>query len=111
MGGGARHGCDPPHGAAALGADEEVTGVALSIGFGVTGRRLGIGRRVMGIEQPAAEGEVVAASAFDESAAAFSRLYRLRRPPPSTAMEDLRTPRRLNFHPLESDIVTFPLFC
>jgi hypothetical protein len=23
-------------------------------------------------------------------------------------MEDLRTPRRLNFHPLESDIVTFP---
>jgi len=37
MGGEARHGCDPPHGAAAIGADEEVTGVALSIAFGVTG--------------------------------------------------------------------------
>ena len=64
MGGGARHGCDSAHGAAALGADEEVTGVALSIALGVTGRRLGIGRRVMGIEQPAAEGEVVAAPAI-----------------------------------------------
>ena len=64
MGGEARHGCDPPHGAAAIGADEEVTGVALSIAFGVTGRQLGIGRCVMGIEQPAAEGEVVAALRF-----------------------------------------------
>src|ERR1700683_779551 len=43
------------------------------------------------------------------SAAAFSKLYRLKRPPPRTAIEDLSTPRRLNFHPLESDIVTFPL--
>ena len=68
MGGEARHGCDPPHGAAAIGADEEVTGVALSIAFGVTGRQLGIGRCVMGIEQPAAEGEVVAALAIDEEA-------------------------------------------
>src|SRR5258705_13212823 len=68
MGGEARHGCDPPHGAAAIGADEEVTGVALSIAFGVTGRQLGIGRCVMGIEQPAAEGEVVAALAIGEEA-------------------------------------------
>src|SRR5438132_12853174 len=68
MGGGARHGCDPPHGAAAIGADETVTGAALSIAFGVTGRQLGIDRGVMGIEQPAAESEVVAALAIGEEA-------------------------------------------
>src|SRR3981189_1867728 len=78
MGGGARHGGDPPHGAAALGADEEVTGVALSIAFGVTGRRLGIGRRVMGIEQPAAEGEVVAASAIGEEAVVANAMEAVR---------------------------------
>jgi hypothetical protein len=34
----------------AIGADEEITDVVLSIGFGVIGRQLGIGRGVMGLE-------------------------------------------------------------
>lgn len=42
--------------------------VALSIAFGVTGCELGIGRRVMGVEQPAAEREVVAAPAIGKKA-------------------------------------------
>ena len=78
MGGGARHGCDPPHGAAAIGADEDVTDLALSIAFGVTGRQLGIGRSVMGIEQPAAEGDVVAASAVGEKAVVANAMEAVR---------------------------------
>jgi hypothetical protein len=54
--------------AAAIGADEEVTGVALSIAFGVSVRQLGIDHDVMGIEQLAKEGEIVAALAVGEEA-------------------------------------------
>ncbi len=57
-----------PHGTAAIEIDEEVTGVSLSIAFGVSVRQLGIGRDVMGIEQPATEGEIVAALAVGEEA-------------------------------------------
>ena len=105
MGGGARHGCDPPHGAAALGADEEVTGVALSIAFGVTGRRLGIGRRVMGIEQPAAEGEVVAASAIGEEAVVANALEAFRKDVNEKATDELLSRERHGLAPAPISIV------
>lgn len=63
----------PPHS-----ADEEVTGVALSIAFGVTGCELEIGRRVMGVEQPAAEREVVAAPATGKKAVAANAVEAVR---------------------------------
>ena len=56
---GARHGCDPPHGAAAIGTDGEVGCGERAIAFGAIVGRLA-GTSVTGIEQPTTESEVVA---------------------------------------------------
>src|ERR1700744_448087 len=44
------------------------------------------------------------------SAAAFSSEYLLSRPPPITAMDDLKKPRRMNLDRIKSDMVTFTPF-
>src|ERR1700681_1797983 len=102
MGGGARHGCDPPHGTAAIGADEEVAAVALSIAFGATGCQLRIGRRVMGIEQPAAEGDVVAASAIGEKAVVARALEAVREGMQQETADELFRVERHHLGPAEA---------
>ena len=62
---GARHGCDRPHGAAAMGTDCEVGGER-AIAFAAIVGRLADGTRDTGFEQPTTESEAVTAGAIGE---------------------------------------------
>src|SRR5260221_2688194 len=63
---GARHGCDLPHGAAAIGTDCEVGGERAIAFAAIVGRLAGTS--VTAIEQPLTESDVVGAVAIGEKA-------------------------------------------
>ena len=63
---GARHGCDLPHGAAAIGTDCEVGGERAIAFAAIVGRLAGTS--VTAIEQPLTESDVVGAVAIGEEA-------------------------------------------
>ena len=65
---GAWHGCDPPHGATAIGTDGEVGCGGRAIAFWCDCRQARSGTSVTGIEQPMTESEAVAAGAIGEEA-------------------------------------------
>src|SRR4030095_1994789 len=63
-----RHGCDRPHGAAAIGTDGEVRCGDRAIAFGAIVGPLADDTRVAGIEQPMTASEAFAAGAIGEDA-------------------------------------------
>ena len=65
---GSWHGCDLPHGAAAIGTDGEIGGGDRAIASGAIGDRLAGGISITGIEQPTTESKAVAAGAIGQEA-------------------------------------------